>query len=251
MSLTFDNLKTDAGLKQLNTYLVGRTFVFGIEPSNADLTLMGLVGDKCPDASKYANVARWFNYISGFEAAEQKKFGKTSLTVSTGSAAAKTAGATKDDEDDEDSDDLFGSDDEDVDLEALAKADMAARAKKKKRAPLCRSQIIFDIKPSDVDVDLEEMADNIKEIEVGKMEKYVQKMKDFDDERVTVENICDWGEGHEVVPIAFGICKLQVSCCVLDDLMGTEDIEEILTEKFGDSIQSIDVAAFNKANALK
>ena len=44
MSLSFDNLKSDAGLKQLDAYLQGRTFVFGCGPSTADSDLVALVG---------------------------------------------------------------------------------------------------------------------------------------------------------------------------------------------------------------
>jgi len=250
MSLTFSDLKSDAGLKQLDAYLIGRTFVFGIAPSTADSDLIALVGT-APDASKYPAAARWFNYISSFNANEQKGFSKAGvLSVGTGSADT----ASKEDAGDESDDDLFGSASEeegDVDLEQLQKEAAAAKAAKKKKEPVLRSQIIFDIKPSDIEIDLESMADEIKEIVVADIDKIAAKMKAFDDARVTADNVCDWGEGHEVVPIAFGICKLQVSCCVIDEILGTDDIIDILESKFGDQIQSIDVAAFNKANALK
>lgn len=248
MSLVFSDLKSDEGLKQLNAYLVGRTFVFGVAPSTADSDLLALVG-KCPDATKFAAAARWYNYISSFNANEQKGFSKTILSVSVGSASASTKEEAGDDDDDE----LFGdsSDEEDVDMEAFQKQMAAKKAAKKKAEPVLRSQIIFDIKPIDIETDLEDMADQIKEIEVAKIEKYAAKMKEFGDDRVTADNVCDWGEGHEVVPIAFGICKLQVSCCVIDEILGTDDIQDIIESRFGEQIQSIDVAAFNKANAIK
>ena len=247
MSLSFDNLKSDTGLKQLDAYLQGRTFVFGCGPSTADSDLAALVGS-APDAKKYPAAARWYSYITSFNTNEQKGFAKTILSVGTGSAAA-----SKEEAGDDSDDDLFGddSDEEDVDLDALAKANAAAKAKKKKAEPVLRSQIIFDIKPCDTEVDLEEMAEKIKEIAVAKLDNIAAKMKAFNDDRVTAENVCDWGEGHEVVPIAFGICKLQVSCCVIDEILGTDDIIDIIEGQFGEQIQSIDVAAFNKANALK
>ena len=247
MSLSFDNLKSDAGLKQLDAYLQGRTFVFGCGPSTADSDLVALVGS-APDAKKYPAAARWYSYITSFNTNEQKGFAKTILSVGTGSAAA-----SKEEAGDDSDDDLFGddSDEEDVDLDALAKANAAAKAKKKKAEPVLRSQIIFDIKPCDTEVDLEDMAEKIKEIEAAKLDNIAAKMKAFNDDRVTAENVCDWGEGHEVVPIAFGICKLQISCCVIDEILGTDDIIDIIEGEFGEQIQSIDVAAFNKANALK
>lgn len=131
-----------------------------------------------------------------------------------------------------------------------AKAAEAAK-KKKKRAPVLRSQIIFDLKPIDTEVDLEDLAEKIKDTRLGDEEVYANKVKEINDARVTLDNICEWGEGHKIVPIAFGICKVQVSCCVIDDVTGIEDIQDFIEQKFGEQIQSIDVCAMNKANAIK
>ena len=62
--------------------------------------------------------------------------------------------------------------------------------------------------------------------------------------------MCCWGEGHELQPVAYGINKLIVSCVVLDDCLGTDDIEEAIMEMFGDDVQSVDVMAFNKASSI-
>jgi elongation factor 1-beta len=254
MSLTFKSLDGAAGLKQLEAYLVGRTFVFGLCPSTADADLLALV-KKCPDANTYPASARWFNYISGFDAKAQKGFAKCALLsvgVAVAAPAAKPAAKAAAEDDDDDDDDMFDDDEEEEeeDPEELAKIE-AAKKKKKKRKPVLRSQIIFDIKPMSIEVDLEEMADKIKDLAVGTMEPFATRIKDINDERVTVENSCVWGEGHEVKPIAFGICKLQVSCVVNDDVVGTDDVKDFLEAQYGDLIQSIDVAAMNKATALK
>jgi len=243
MSLTFDNLTTDAGLKQLDAYLLGRTFVFGVVPSKADLDLLALV-TKCPDMAKYKAAARWFNYISDFTEAQRKRFGKSVLTVGLASAAAAAPAKKEAEGDAEDSDDMFGSDDDDEEEVVVVK-------KKKKRAVLGRSQIIFDIKPVDTEVDLEDLAEKVKEVVMADVPEFGARIEKLGDDRVSPGDICDWGEGHKICPIAFGICKLQVSCCVLDDLMGVDDVKDTLERLFGESIQSIDVAAMNKANALK
>merc|ERR1712196_14623 len=96
-----------------------------------------------------------------------------------------------------------------------------------------------------------DLAEKIKDIAVGEIEEFAAKIKAFNDDRVTADNICDWGVGHKVVPIAFGICKLQVSCCVIDEMLGVDDVKDMLEARYDELIQSIDVAAFNKANALK
>ncbi|TNN76855.1 Elongation factor 1-delta [Liparis tanakae] len=53
-----------------------------------------------------------------------------------------------------------------------------------------------------------------------------------------------WGTS-KLVPVGYGIQKLQISCVVEDDKVGTDILEEEIT-KFEDYIQSVDVAAFNK-----
>lgn len=58
---------------------------------------------------------------------------------------------------------------------------------------------------------------------------------------------CDgltWG-ASKLVPLAYGIKKLQIACVVEDDKCGSEYLSEKITE-FEDYVQSVDVAAFNK-----
>ena len=53
-----------------------------------------------------------------------------------------------------------------------------------------------------------------------------------------------WGAG-KLVPLAYGIKKLQISCVVEDDKVSTDDLEEAIVA-FEDHVQSMDIAAFNK-----
>lgn len=53
-----------------------------------------------------------------------------------------------------------------------------------------------------------------------------------------------WG-ASKLVPLAYGVKKLQISCVVEDDKISTDDLEEEIT-KFEDHVQSMDIAAFNK-----
>lgn len=67
-----------------------------------------------------------------------------------------------------------------------------------------------------------------------------------------------WAQGAKLMPLAFGIKKLQIGCVVEDDKVhpplsvslnvaqvGTDFLEEEIM-KFEDYVQSVDVAAFNK-----
>ena len=104
---------------------------------------------------------------------------------------------------------------------------MAAAAKKKKKAaPKARSMIVLEIKPFDAETDLQALALKVKKIEHA--------------------GIQNWGQEHKLQPVAFGIKKLIVSLIVFDDLIGVDDITDLLTDNFEDDIQSIDVAAFSK-----
>ena len=53
-----------------------------------------------------------------------------------------------------------------------------------------------------------------------------------------------WG-ASKLVPVGYGIKKLQISCVVEDDKVGTDYLEDEIT-KFEELIQSMDIAAFNK-----
>lgn len=53
-----------------------------------------------------------------------------------------------------------------------------------------------------------------------------------------------WG-ASKLVPLAYGIKKLQISCVIEDDKISTDFLEEEIV-KFEDHVQSMDVAAFNK-----
>ena len=53
-----------------------------------------------------------------------------------------------------------------------------------------------------------------------------------------------WG-ASKLVPLAYGIKKLQISFVIEDDKISTDFLEEEIT-KFDGFLQSMDVAAFNK-----
>ncbi|KAG7387591.1 Elongation factor 1-beta [Phytophthora pseudosyringae] len=145
-------------------------------------------------------------------------------------APKKAAPAPKkvEEDEDEDDDDMFGDDDEDEDEAAKAlaakRAEAAKAAKKEKKKPVERSQVVIEVKPWEAETDLEELAAKIKALPV---------------EGLT------WGEGHKLVPVAFGIKKLLVQCVIIDDLVLLDDITEAI-ESFEDYVQSVDVASMNK-----
>jgi len=140
--------------------------------------------------------------------------------------------APKDDDDDDD--DLFGddSDDDDSDEEeeteeqkAIREKRLAAYAAKKanKKAVIAKSSLLLDVKPWDDETDMAEMERLVKTI---------------------VADGLLWG-ASKLVPLAYGIKKLQINAVIEDDKISTDFLEEEIT-KFSDYVQSMDIAAFNK-----
>lgn len=141
------------------------------------------------------------------------------------------------------------------------KAKMKAKAeaaKKKKVPPPGRSLIVLDVKPYEVETDLNELAKG----------EHVRAHGCTDGGRTGIktiqnEGIQNWGEEYRLEDVAFGasprvrVCvsvlthapgikKLVISLVVFDDKMMVDDLIDLINAKYEDDIQSIDVAAMSK-----
>ncbi|XP_051627934.1 elongation factor 1-delta isoform X3 [Manacus candei] len=141
--------------------------------------------------------------------------------------AKKPEPAAAEGEDEDDDIDLFGSDDEQEDREAAKVREERLRqyAEKKAKKPgiIAKSSILLDVKPWDDETDM------------AKLEECVRS--------VHMDGLL-WG-ASKLVPVGYGIRKLQIQCVVEDEKVGTDILEEEIT-KFEDYVQSVDIAAFNK-----
>merc|ERR550534_1125204 len=108
-------------------------------------------------------------------------------------------------------------------LNAEKKAAEAAAKKKSKPAPVLKSNVVIDVKPWDDETDLNEMEKAVRSIQ---MEGLI------------------WGDS-KFVEMAYGIKKLQISTCIVDDLVGLYDLEDKIQE-IEDLVQSTDIVAHNK-----
>ncbi|XP_070774348.1 eukaryotic translation elongation factor 1 delta a (guanine nucleotide exchange protein) isoform X3 [Enoplosus armatus] len=129
------------------------------------------------------------------------------------------------DDDDDDDMDLFGSDDEDEEAARLKQERLDAYAAKKSKKPtlIAKSSILLDVKPWDDETDMAKLEECVRSVQMDGLL---------------------WG-ASKLVPVGYGIKKLQINCVVEDDKVGTDILEEEIT-KFEDFVQSVDVAAFNK-----
>ncbi|XP_051951251.1 eukaryotic translation elongation factor 1 delta b (guanine nucleotide exchange protein) isoform X3 [Xyrauchen texanus] len=138
----------------------------------------------------------------------------------------KAPPAPEEEEDGDDDIDLFGSDEEvDEEAERLKEQRLQEYAAKKAKKPIliAKSSILLDVKPWDDETDMLKLEECVRSVQVDGLL---------------------WG-ASKLVPVGYGIKKLQINCVVEDDKVGTDFLEEEIT-KFEDYIQSVDVAAFNK-----
>ncbi|XP_038029522.2 elongation factor 1-delta isoform X4 [Anas platyrhynchos] len=148
------------------------------------------------------------------------------VELPSASPAKKAEPAAAEENDDNDID-LFGSDDEEEDQEAAKVREERLRqyAEKKAKKPglIAKSSILLDVKPWDDETDMAKMEECVRSVQMDGLV---------------------WG-ASKLVPVGYGIKKLQIQCVVEDDKVGTDILEEEIT-KFEDYVQSVDIAAFNK-----
>lgn len=214
------DLDKPAGIGKLNGFLGSRSYVFGYQPTQADVDLYNVLADVKVDNKKSVHVARFLKHMNDFTKEEREAWPKASADSDDAPVAEKEA--------EEEEDDLFGSDDEDEEAVAALNAKLAAEkaARKAGKGKGERSLIVLEVKPFESEFDLNELAKSIKKIEH--------------------EGIQNWGLEYKLVPVAFGIKKLQISVVVYDDLVGVDLLTELIEDNFGDDVQSVDVFAMSK-----
>merc|ERR1712006_71491 len=131
-----------------------------------------------------------------------KQFLKASSGSSLGGGAAPAAA------DDDDDFDLFGSSDEEESEEKKRITEERLKAyhekKSKKAAVIAKTSVLLDVKPWDDETDMDKMLENVKSIE---------------------QDGLLWG-ASKLIPIGYGIKKLQVMCTVEDDKVSVEELTE-------------------------
>ncbi|KAL1634721.1 hypothetical protein SLS56_002123 [Neofusicoccum ribis] len=226
----FTDFVSDAGLTLLNNWVSSRSYIVGYAPSQADVAVFKGVSS-APAADKFPHAARWYKHISSFEAEFATLPGDASKPVTeygpeANELAINPAKAPAAEDDDEDVD-LFGSDDEEEDAEAVRiREERLAEYKKKKEGktkPAAKSIVTLDVKPWDDETNIEEMAANVKAIE---------------------QDGLVWG-ASQFVAVGFGIKKLQINLVIEDEKVSLDDLQQKIEED-EDHVQSTDVVAMQK-----
>jgi len=226
----FTDFATDSGLSLLNSWLTTRSYIVGYSPTQADVVSFKALSSS-PDATKYPNAARWYKHIASYSDEFATLSGDASKAYTTygPDASTLTLNPTKAPaaEEDDDEVDLFGSDDEEEDAEAeRIRNERLAEYKKKKEGkvkPAAKSLVTMDVKPWDDETDMKALEAAVRGIEKDGLV---------------------WG-ASKLVPVGFGIKKLQINLVIEDDKVGLDDLQEEIAE-FEDYVQSSDIAAMQK-----
>ena len=216
----FGDLKSSAGVKALDEFLAEHSYIEGFVPSQADTAVFEALAGAPKSDTPHA--LRWYNHIKSF-AAGMKQFPKAEKDASAYVSGAAASAAADDDDDV----DLFGSDEEEDDEEKkrITEERLEAYAEKKAKKPalIAKTSVLLDVKPWDDETDMDAMLAAVKSIEM--------------------EGLL-WG-ANKLVPVGYGINKLQVMCVVEDAKVSIDELQEKISD-FEDFVQSVDVAAMNK-----
>ncbi|KAI4305872.1 hypothetical protein L6164_029207 [Bauhinia variegata] len=219
MAVTFSNLHTKSGLKSLDEFLSGKTYISGDHLTKADIKVYAFVLEKPGDS--FPNASKWYHTVSSQLAAS---FPGKAQGVRFGSGAAPAEAApAKAAADDDDDLDLFGDETEE-EKKAAEEREAAKKPAKKKESG--KSSVLLDVKPWDDETDMKKLEEAVRAVEMPGLL---------------------WG-ASKLAPVGYGIKKLQIMLTIVDDLVSVDSlIEEHLTvEPCNEYIQSCDIVAFNK-----
>ncbi|XP_068669664.1 elongation factor 1-delta-like [Aristolochia californica] len=229
MAVTLSNPNSESGIKKLDDYLLSRSYITGYQASKDDLLVYSALSQGPP--AEYINVSRWYNHIdallrisgvSGEGKGVNVEVASIAEAPSSPSVTDVKAPAAEDDDDDDL--DLFGEETEEEKKVAEERAAAAKASTKKKESG--KSSVLLDVKPWDDETDMQKLEESVRSV---KMEGLF------------------WG-ASKLVPVGYGIKKLQIMLTIVDDLVSVDDlIEDHLTsEPANEYIQSCDIVAFNK-----
>ncbi|XWS73705.1 hypothetical protein CRYUN_Cryun02cG0151400 [Craigia yunnanensis] len=220
MAITFSDLHAESGLKSLDDFLSGKSYISGDKLTKDDIKVYAAVLKNPGDS--FPNVSQWYNCVSSHLATS---FPGKAVGVGLGGKAAPAESAKPEAPaaDDDDDLDLFGDETEE---EKKAAEDRETSKKSAKKKESGKSSVLLDVKPWDDETDMKKLEEAVRSIEMPGLL---------------------WG-ASKLAAVGYGIKKLQIMLTIVDDLVSVDTlIEEHLTvEPRNEYIQSCDIVAFNK-----
>ncbi|XP_030513737.1 elongation factor 1-delta-like [Rhodamnia argentea] len=231
MAVAFYDLGLASGLKKLDEYLLTRSYITGYQASKDDVTVHAAL-PKAP-SSEFVNVSRWYNHIEALlriSGVSEEGCGViveglapiTEEAVATPPVCDTKSAAAEDDDDDDV--DLFGEETEEEKKAAEERAAAVKASGKKKESG--KSSVLLDVKPWDDETNMQKLEEAVRSVQM--------------------EGLL-WG-ASKLVPVGYGIKKMQIMMTIVDDLVSVDTlIEDHLTvEPVNEYVQSCDIVAFNK-----
>ncbi|CAN0905090.1 Elongation factor 1-beta 1 [Linum grandiflorum] len=221
MAISFSDLHTEAGLKALEAFLSGKSYISGEKLSKDDVKVYAAIQGK--PSESLPNVSKWYSAVSSHLASSfPGKAVGVEVGGAIGSSPAKEAPAASGGDEDDDLD-LFGDETEE-EKKAAEEREKAKPSTKKKESG--KSSVLLDVKPWDDETDMKKLEEAVRSIEMPGLL---------------------WG-ASKLVTVGYGIKKLQIMMTIVDDLVSVDDlVDEYLTvEPRNEYIQSCDIVAFNK-----
>lgn len=230
MAVTLANVNSASGLKKLDEYLLTRSYITGYQASKDDITVYAALS-QAPSA-EYVNASRWYKHIDGLlrisgvsgDGSGVKVEGSLPVadeTIATPPPADTKATSADDDDDDVD---LFGEETEEEKKAAEERAAAVKASSKKKESG--KSSVLLDVKPWDDETDMKKLEEAVRGVQM--------------------EGLL-WG-ASKLVPVGYGIKKMQIMLTIVDDLVSVDTLieEHLMSEPINEYVQSCDIVAFNK-----
>ncbi|KAJ1376459.1 Translation elongation factor EF1B, beta/delta chain, conserved site [Sesbania bispinosa] len=159
-------------------------------------------------SDEYVNVSRWYKHIDALLRISGVSGEGSGVTVEGSSLVAETVATPPA-----------------ADTKATEERAAAVKAAGKKKES-GKSSVLLDVKPWDDETDMKKLEEAVRSVQM--------------------EGLL-WG-ASKLVPVGYGIKKLQIMLTIVDDLVSVDNlIEEYLTvEPINEYVQSCDIVAFNK-----
>lgn len=218
--MAIGDLKTDKGVKDLNSYLADRSYIEGWQPTQADVVVLEALG-KTPTSSN-PHVLRWYNHIKSYDLKMLPGEKKAPILNSSNSTNATV---TKNEDDDEDIDLFISDEEEDAEAAKIREERLKAYAEKKSKKPalIAKSSLVLDVKPWGDDTDMKAMEEAVRSIQMDGLV---------------------WG-ASKLVAVGYGIHKFRIMCVIEDDKVSVDLLVEMI-EGLEQLVQSVDIESFNK-----
>ena len=226
-------IKTEEGVHHAEKFLETNSYLSGGNaPGAQDRELLNEIDHAkfIPCHTKTPNLYGWWWTLVLFREPARALWGASVADAKKGGKkeeAAKPA-EKKEEKAAEDELDLFGDDpvaEEEAKKQAEKRKEEAGTKKKAKPVIIAKSEVIFNVKGYEVTDDFEALAKKINT-------------------SIVKEGLV-WKDSHKIVPVGFGMNMLEMGMVIVDDLISTDDIFEIIETYEG--VQSVDIVKFSKA----